>query len=51
MKVDSLVLVLHVADMMMGVLHSEDCGNNSFLNGWFSCKSDMAEMTLFGVFC
>ena len=51
MKVDSQVLVLHVADMMMVMLHADDCGHSSFLNGWFSCKSHMAEMTSFGMFC
>ena len=44
-KVGSLVLMSQIAEMMMSVLHAEVCGNNSFLNGWFSCKSHMAEMT------
>ena len=41
MKVDSLVLMSHVADLMV-VLHAEDYGNSSFLSGW-SCKSHMGK--------
>ena len=29
-KVGLLVLMLHIAEMMMGVLHAEDCGKQFF---------------------